>query len=266
MHLAALAVDAGDLALEETHLRRAEKTGHKQVGWLVVQLQRRADLFDAPTVEHHHLVGQGHGFDLVVGHVDHGRLQFFMQARQLQAHLHAQGGVEVGQRFVEQEDLRVAHNRSANRHALALATRKLLGLALQQRPQLKDARRFADFALDQLLVDARQVQGKRHVLAHAHVRVQRVGLEHHGQVALGRGDFGDVAAIEFDGAVADFFQAGDQAQQGGFATARRADEHHEFLVVHFQVDALDDGKTFEAFLQILDFQVGHDGPPFRIII
>ena len=134
-----------------------------------------------------------------------------MQARQLQAHLHAQGRVEVGQRFVEQKDLRVAHNRPANRHALALAARELLGLALQQRPQLKDACGFADFALDQLLVHAGQVQGKRHVLAHAHVRVQRVGLEHHGQVAFGRGDFGDIAAIEFDGAFSDFFQAGDQA-------------------------------------------------------
>jgi hypothetical protein len=92
------------------------------------------------------------------------------------------------------------------------------------------------------------------------VRVQRVGLEHHRQVALGRADFGDVAAIEFDGAAADFFKAGDQPQQGGFTAAGRADEDHEFLVVHFKVDALDDGEAFEAFLQILDFQVGHDGP------
>ncbi|MNL51508.1 hypothetical protein D3C87_1746110 [compost metagenome] len=94
------------------------------------------------------------------------------------------------------------------------------------------------------------------------MRVQGVGLEHHRQVALGRAHFGDVAAIEFDGAAADFFEPGNQAQQRGFAAARRADEDHEFLVVHFQVDALDDGKAFEAFLQILDFQVGHDdGPP-----
>ncbi|MGV8195934.1 ABC transporter ATP-binding protein, partial [Pseudomonas aeruginosa] len=45
--------------------------------------------------------------DLVVGHVDHGRRQFLVQPRQFQAHLHAQGGVEVGQRFVEEEYLRV---------------------------------------------------------------------------------------------------------------------------------------------------------------
>ena len=62
------------------------------------------------------------------------------------------------------------------------------------------------------------------------------------------------------------FQPVDQAQQRGFTASRRADKHHEFLIVHFQVDALDDGKAFETFLQILDFQVGHDGPPLGIII
>ncbi len=223
----------------------------------MVQLQRRADLLDTAAVQHNDFVRQGHGFDLVVGHVNHGRLQFFMQARQFQAHLHAQGGVEVGQRFVEQKDLWVTHDRAADGHPLTLAAGQLLGLALQQRAEFENARRFADFAFHQLLVHAGQVEGKRHVLAHAHMRVQRIGLKHHRQVALGRGDFGDVAAIEFNSAFGDFFKARDQTQQGRFTAAGRADEHHEFLVVHFQVNALDDGKAFEAFLQILDFQVGH---------
>ncbi len=39
----------------------------------------------------------------------------------LHPHLHAQLGVEVGQRLVEQEDLRLAHDRAADGDALALA-------------------------------------------------------------------------------------------------------------------------------------------------
>ncbi len=141
-----------------------------------------------------------------------------------------------------------------------------LGLRLEHRPQLKDARRFVDLLLDLGLGHAGQVQGEGHVLAHAHVRVQGVGLKHHRQVTLGRADFGNVPAIQFDGAVTDFFQAGDQPQQRGLATARRADEDHELAVVHLKVDALDDGEAFETLLQILDFQVGHDdGPPLLII-
>jgi hypothetical protein len=209
----------------------------------VIQIQWRADLLDLAAVEHDDFVGHGHGFDLIVSHVDHRRLQVFMQAQQLQAHLHPQRRVEVGQRFVEQEDFRVAHNGPADRHALALAARKLLGFALEHRPEFKDARRFADFLFHFGLGHAGQIQGERHVFAHAHVRVQRVGLEHHRQVTLGRADFGDVAAIEFDGAAADFLQPRDQAQQRGFSATGRANEDHEFLVVHFKVDALDDLKN-----------------------
>jgi hypothetical protein len=52
-------------------------------------------------------------------------LQALVQLLDLGAHLHAQLGVEVGQRLVEQEDLGVAHDGAAHRHALALAAREL---------------------------------------------------------------------------------------------------------------------------------------------
>ena len=51
-----------------------------------------------------------------------------MELDDLRAGLHAQFRVEVGQRLVEQEDLRLAHDGAAHRHTLALAARQLLGL------------------------------------------------------------------------------------------------------------------------------------------
>ena len=48
-----------------------------------------------------------------------------MQPRDLDPHLHAQLGVEVRQRLVEQEDLRLAHDGAADRDALALAAGEL---------------------------------------------------------------------------------------------------------------------------------------------
>ena len=55
-----------------------------------------------------------------------------MQRLQLGAHLHAQLGVEVGQRLVEQEHRRLAHDGAAHRHALALAAGELARLALRK--------------------------------------------------------------------------------------------------------------------------------------
>jgi hypothetical protein len=54
--------------------------------------------------------------------------RFAGAALDLGAHLHAQLGVEVGQRLVEQEHLGIAHDRAAHRDALALAARQLRGL------------------------------------------------------------------------------------------------------------------------------------------
>ena len=68
------------------------------------------------------------------------------------------------------------------------------------------------------------------------MRVERIGLEHHGELALGRRLVGDVAAVDDDLAAAGVLEAGDQPQQRGLAAARRADEDDELAVVDVEVD------------------------------
>ncbi|MNG13051.1 hypothetical protein D3C84_967040 [compost metagenome] len=127
---------------QKVHLGRTEETGDKAAGWVLVEFAWRADLLDAAAIEHNNLVGQGHRFNLVVGHVDHGRAQAPMQPSDFVAHLHAQGGVEVGQRLVEQQDVRFPRHGPAHGHPLALSTRQFPWLALQQFVQLQDLRGF----------------------------------------------------------------------------------------------------------------------------
>ena len=67
-----------------------------------------------------------------------------MQLLQLQTHLHAQFGIEVGERLIKQEYRRVAHDSPPHRHALALAAGEFARTALQQAIQLQNARRFLD--------------------------------------------------------------------------------------------------------------------------
>ncbi len=114
----------------QVHLRRADELGDEDVGRVVVEFQRGADLLDAAAVEHDDALRQRHRLDLVVGDVDDGRAQAAVQAGDLHAHLHAQRGIEVGQRLVEQEQLGLARDRAPDRHALALAAGQVLGLAL----------------------------------------------------------------------------------------------------------------------------------------
>jgi hypothetical protein len=147
-----------------------------------------------------------------------------VQGGELGAHGHAQLRVEIGQRLVEQEGRGIAHNRAPDRHALALATGELAGATLQKLADLQHAGGLGDAAFDLRLGQMRVFKAKGHVLAHRHVRIQRVALKHHGQAPLGGGHSGDIATVDRDRAGGRLVEARDLTQQRGLAAARRADE------------------------------------------
>ncbi|MNT71509.1 hypothetical protein D3C72_2100020 [compost metagenome] len=107
-------------AVDEVHAGAADEAGDEAVGRLLVEIERRAELFDISGIEHHDAVGHGHGFDLIMGDVDHGGLELLVQFGDFEPHVDAQGGVEIGQGLVEQEGLGLAHNGPADGDALAL--------------------------------------------------------------------------------------------------------------------------------------------------
>ena len=116
-----LAVSPSLAAVDEIHLRRADEAGDEVVCRRVVEFHRRADLLDLAGVQHDDLVGERHRLDLVMRHIDHGRLQAAVQPRDLETRVDAQRRIEIGQRLVEQEELRFAHDGAADGDALALA-------------------------------------------------------------------------------------------------------------------------------------------------
>jgi hypothetical protein len=71
-----------------------------------------------------------------------------LQQLDFAAHIDAQLGVEVRQRFVEQERGRFAHDRAAHGDALPLAAGKLPGLAVEIFFEPQDGRRLVDAAVD----------------------------------------------------------------------------------------------------------------------
>ena len=128
----------------EIHRRRADEARDEPRRRLVVEVVGRADLLDPAVVHHHDPVGQRHRLDLVVGDVDRGGADLLVHLLDLGPHLHAQLGVEVGQRLVEQEDLGIAHDGAAHRDALALAARELLRLAVEQLGDVEHAGGLVD--------------------------------------------------------------------------------------------------------------------------
>ena len=71
------------------------------------------------------------------------------------------------------------------------------------------------------------------------MRVERVRLEDHRDVAVPRREVGDVAAADLDRAFGDLLEARDHAQQRRLPAAGRPDEDDELAVVDLQRDVVD---------------------------
>ena len=83
-----------------------------------------------------------------------------------------------------------------------------------------------------------------------HMRIKRIGLEHHGDAALVGRHVVDALAVKDEVALVDAFEAGDHPQQRGLAAAGRADEDREFAVFDGDVDALDDLERTVEFANV----------------
>ena len=106
--------------------------GDERVGRAVVDVVGRPDLLHLTVRHHAQPVAQRHRLHLIVGDVDRRHRKLAVQALEVAADLVAQLRIEIRQRLVEQERLRLAHQRTPHRHPLPLPTRELTGLAVEK--------------------------------------------------------------------------------------------------------------------------------------
>ena len=209
-----------DADRREVHRRRADKPGDETVGRFVVQLHRVADLLHPAVAHHDDAVAQRHRLDLIVRHVNRRRAEPLVQLFQFDPHLHAQLGVEVRQRLVEQEDARMAHDRAAQGDALALTARQLARLAPEVFVNAEDLGGLVDPLMDFGLVEFPHLEAEGHVVVDAHMRIERVILEHHRDVAIHRRQIVDHLIVDQDAPGGDAFEPRDHAQRRRLAASR----------------------------------------------
>ena len=142
----------------------------------------------------------------------------------------AQLGVEIGERLVHQKGRRRPHERPGKCHALALAARKLCRLTVEKMGDLQRFGSLADADVDLLErgggcrhpADQRHASGERQiahakrggdVLTHRHVRIERVRLEDHGEVAVARVHLGNIVVSDQHATPVWPFEARDDPQK-----------------------------------------------------
>ncbi|MDT4852710.1 hypothetical protein FQZ97_869520 [compost metagenome] len=211
---------------------------HELAGRAVVDLVRRADLFDAAVVHHHHGVGQGHRLFLRMGDMDEGQAELALPVAQFGTHLDAQEGVERGERLVEQQHAGLGDERTRQRHALLLAAGEFARLARAEVAHGHALQQVLRLAVAGGLVHAFHLQAEGHVVQRREVREQRKALEHHGRAAGRGGQAGDVAVFQQDVAAGAALVAGDHAQRGALAAAGGAEQAAVAVGRDAQIDAV----------------------------
>ena len=195
----------------------------------------RRDLLQLPLAHDRDAVAHRHRLDLVVRHVDRRHAELALEARDLGAHVDPELRVQVRERLVHEIGLRLADDRAAHRHALALATGERARLPVEELLQSEDAGSVPDALVDLVLGLAPQAQSEGDVLVDREVRVERVALEDHRDVAVACGHVVDDPVADLDGALADLLEARDHAQRSRLAAAGGTDEDHELSVGDLEV-------------------------------
>ncbi|MNM93008.1 hypothetical protein D3C81_1053680 [compost metagenome] len=177
---------------------------------------------------------------------------FFLHALEFNLHFLAQLEVQRRQRFIEQQHRRLWRQRAGQGDALLLAAGQLGRLAPRQVFHLHQRQHLADPRGNRLALHALHLQAEGDVLRHAHVREQRVALEHGIDAPAVRRQVVDPLAADEDVAAGDVLETGDGPQQRGLAAAGRSKEGEELVVRDVHRHVIECGGHFGVVGVALD--------------
>jgi hypothetical protein len=253
-------------ALEHEPVRHSDEAGDVLARGLLENLLRRRELLDLAGAHDGEAVTERERLDLVVRDVHGGEAEPPMELVDLGADLVAQSRVEVRQWLVEQHELRASDEPARKRDALLLTTAQLRRVSVEQRRGIDERGDLFDPLLRLRPPDPPRRERVADVLAHRHVRPQRVRLEDHSDVPFVRRDVRaprgveDRAVAERDRALFGRLEAGDAAKRGGLAAPARPQQDEEFAGLDLEVEAVDRDRrclAAEPLGQATNAYVGH---------
>ena len=96
------------------------------------------------------------------------------------------------------------------------------------------------------------------------MRVERIRLEHHRDVALPRSDVVDDPLADEDPPLGHVLEPGEHPQRSRLPAAGRTDEDEEFPVDDVDVQVVDGSRLVEAFRHVLVRDRGHQAASSRV--
>ena len=88
---------------------------------ILVDVERRPNLYDLAVIHHADARGQGHRFSLVVSHDDERHPQTLLDGEELELRMFAQLPIKRAERFIQKQQLGALYERPCQRDPLPLA-------------------------------------------------------------------------------------------------------------------------------------------------
>ena len=89
-----------------------------------------------------------------------------------------------------------------------------------------------------------QLERKRHVFIDSHMRIERIALEYHRNIAVFRLHIVDPFTADQQISFRDVLQPGDHTQGGGFPASGGAYQNDELLVCDLEIELVDRSDIF----------------------
>jgi hypothetical protein len=186
--------------------------------------------------------------------------QFGLEPIQFGAHADAQKRIERREGLVEQQHLRLGHERSCECDALLLPARKLGRQALCVSIHLDEHQHLAGAFVTPCFRESTHLQAERPVVETVQMREQRIVLEHERRAAHRRREIPDRPRADDDVPVGRGLVSGDRAQGRGPAAAGGPQETAIGPRSDLQIDAVDREGLAVAFCEACEFDIHARAP------
>ena len=224
-----------------------DEVGHESVFRLIIYIDRRADLLDAPFRHDDDGVGHAQRLLLIVRDEHERDAGGLLDVLELLLHVLAQLQVERGERLVEQQHARTAHECTRDGDALLLAAGQTRDVAPLKARELDERKHLVDLLLDLVARQLLLAQREGDIFKHVQVGEEGIALKDGVDVALVRRNVVDALSEEENVPLIGRFEAADHAQGRGLAAAGWAEQREEFVVVDVEVDAVENGFAVKLF-------------------
>ena len=151
---------------------------------MIVNLVEGTHLLKHAQVHDGDALGHGDGFKLVVCHQHGGAPGLGVQTLELDTHMRSLRRIQMRERLVHQEHIRIAHQRPRQRNALLLPAAQFGWFAVEDVADLQHVRHFTDALLDFGVGRSWRPQAEGDVVVNGQRRVQRIGFKGQRHVAL----------------------------------------------------------------------------------